>query len=376
MKNKKLIFFVINKKVIDVFLNNHIEKLTKEYHISFISSEYSKKLNINNQEYVNNFVNLKRSFNIFNFISNCFNTLKIIIHQKPNLIISIHPKNGLILSSLKYFYKFSFLHIVTGQIWSNKKGFKKFIFKFFDKFLFTKSNYLLADSKMQIKFLNTEGFDKFNITCIKNGSICGVNTNIYNASIINKKKFFLQNKISPETKLILYVGRINYSKGILILLESFKYLTQKYNYKLKLIIIGDDEINFRNILNFKYPFLLDKVILKNHTTRTPFFYSVSDIFCLPSFREGFGMSVIEASSSRIPVVISDIYGLSDSIINNHTGIKFKSGNTNDLTSKLKYLLDNPKLVKEFGKNGRQFVKKNFDYKMVNNFLYNYLKKII
>ena len=88
------------------------------------------------------------------------------------------------------------------------------------------------------------------------------------------------------------------------------------------------------------------------------------------------MSVIEASSSSLPVVVSDIYGFNDSCINNKTGLKFKNGSSLDLVNKLKYLFDNPKKMELLARNGKNFVDKKFNQKDVSRFILNFIKKII
>ena len=63
----------------------------------------------------------------------------------------------------------------------------------------------------------------------------------------------------------------------------------------------------------KFPNLKEKVIIKNFTLETRKYYICSDIFIMPSYREGFGLASIEASSCGLPVIASKIYGLIDSI---------------------------------------------------------------
>ena len=65
----------------------------------------------------------------------------------------------------------------------------------------------------------------------------------------------------------------------------------------------------------------------------------SDIFVLPSYREGFGSTVIEAAACGVPSVVSDIYGLENSIVPNITGLVFCTGSVNDLAAKLLILID-------------------------------------
>lgn len=87
------------------------------------------------------------------------------------------------------------------------------------------------------------------------------------------------------------------------------------------------------------------------------------------------MSVIEASSSLLPVVVSDIYGLNDSCIKNKTGLKFKNGSSSDLFDKLKYLIENPNKSKILAKNGKNFVEEKYNQKDVSEFIFNFIEKI-
>lgn len=375
MIKKKIFILVINKKVIDVFLRDHVINLSNHYEIEFISSTHGPTISINKKPYKNYFVNLKRSFSLTNLSRNIFEILIIILKKKPSLVISLHPKNGLLVSICKLFFNFKNLHIITGQIWANNKNLYKLLFKSIDKFIIFKSNFLLIDSKSQISYLKKEGFNVGKITCINNGSICGINQNKYYKSNLNRINFFEENNLNIKTKLILFSGRINISKGILILLNAFKLLIND-NYNCHLLVIGDDEINFSSIIKKQDLKYRNKITILSYTENINYYYSLSNIFCLPSFREGFGMSVIEASSSYLPVIVSDIYGLYDSSVDNLTGLKFKCGDHFDLKKKLSMILDNPKNSEAYGRNGKLFVEKYFQKKEILNFMNNFIKKII
>lgn len=374
MTIKKITFIVINKNVINVFLINHLKLLIKYYEIHFISPIDSKYIKIDNILFNNKFLKLNRDLNFFNFF-NCF--LSLLLHIKKNkshLFISIHPKNGLLLSICKYFQNFTSVHIITGQIWANMRGLKKIIFKSIDNLIFKKNDYLLVDSNSQISYLKKNNLI-YNFDCINNGSICGVNLNKFKKSKINKIEFQKKYLLQINSKFILFVGRINLSKGIDLLLKAFDRII-KNNEDCYLLIVGRDEIGFDNLIN-KYSTNLKKKVFKfDHTNDITYFYSIADIFCLPSYREGFGLSVIEASASSLPVIVSDIYGLQDSMIDKVTGLKFKSGDHNSLYDKIDYLIKYPSQSEKFGEQGKAFVEKNFHFKDVTNFLYKYLNKIV
>ena len=74
MIRKKLTFLVINKKVVNVFLLNHLKLLRKYYQINFISPVNNKYIKFGNHFYQNSYVNLDRSFNLAIFFFQIFFT--------------------------------------------------------------------------------------------------------------------------------------------------------------------------------------------------------------------------------------------------------------------------------------------------------------
>lgn len=373
MNNKKILIFLLNEKVINSFFINHIRFLSKKYHISFATSENKKIIIINNKKFKNYYIQVKRNFDILNLTKNIYILLKILKKNRYQFIISLHPKIGLISAITSFFYSIIRIHIFTGQIWSIKRN-NNFIFKIIDKIIFNNCDFLLADSSNQIKFLLKNGFIKKKITLLNNGSIRGVGK----SKLISKNKILsIKQKynIPISSKIILYSGRINFDKGIDTLIKSFVIL-QKNNYKkIYLLIIGDDEIDINSYLSSYSSSILNKIVILPYTNRISQFYSISDIFCLPSLREGFGMSVIEASFHSLPVVVSDIYGLSDSYLNNHTGLNFKVSNEIDLSKQLLRLLDNANLGRVMGANGKKFVKNRFSEDDISKFLLNYIERL-
>ena len=373
MNKQNIIIFLLNKKVINAFFVNHVKFLGQKYNIIFISSEKNKSISINNKKYKNYFISIKRNLNIFTLIFNIYDLWKILKFNKIYCILSVHPKIGLISSIGSYFTDTKSVHIFTGQIWSIKKR-NNFIFKLVDNIIFNYCDYLLADSKNQINFLINNGFTKKKISLLHNGSIRGVpKKTIFNPKI--KEKFFKKFNIPKSSKIILYSGRINFDKGINTLIQSFELLQKKNINNLYLLIVGDDEIDIAHYLKSFNQSVVNKVIRLPYTDKIFNYYSVSDIFCLPSLREGFGMSVIEASLHSLPVVVSNIYGLSDSYINGHTGFNFKVSDEADLTKKLLRLLKSDDARINIGNNGRKFVTKKYFEDDISKYLLNYIDKL-
>ena len=141
---------------------------------------------------------IKRKINLFYDFLSLFSLFYIIYKNKFELTLSLTPKAGLLTALTSFLNSIKIrIHIFNGQIWYNKKGIKKIILKKFDKVTYLLSNYCLCESKSQVDFLISEGFQKKKITVIGNGSLMGVDTFKFkkNKNIIKNLKNKLKKKI-------------------------------------------------------------------------------------------------------------------------------------------------------------------------------------
>ncbi|MDB4034078.1 glycosyltransferase, partial [Candidatus Pelagibacter sp.] len=176
-------------------------------------------------------------------------------------------------------------------------------------------------------------------------------------------KLSMRKKLNIEKKSIVltYVGRLNSEKGVLNLLNTFKkiIITKKNVY---LLLIGPDEMNIKKMINNNI--CSKKLIILDYQKNINFFLQASDIFCFPSEREGFGLSVIEASACELPVVCSNIYGLRDTIVHNNTGYKFRLNNNLEMYNYLIRLIQDKNKRIRLGSQGRDFVKNFYEKKKI------------
>jgi glycosyltransferase involved in cell wall biosynthesis len=101
-----------------------------------------------------------------------------------------------------------------------------------------------------------------------------------------------------------------------------------------------------------------------------------DVFVLPTYREGFGSSVIEASALGLPVICSDAYGVMDAMIDEVTGLRCKVGDVESLYEAMTKLAADKDLQKFLGKNGRERVIREFDGKAVTKYWVDYYREIM
>jgi L-malate glycosyltransferase len=96
-------------------------------------------------------------------------------------------------------------------------------------------------------------------------------------------------------------------------------------------------------------------------TKVPEYLNKIDIYCAPSEMESFGVAVIEASACEIPVIVSNVGGLPEVVKDQVTGFIVESKDSAQIAEKLYELVTNSRLRKEFGENGREFVKNLYDW---------------
>ena len=169
-----------------------------------------------------------------------------------------------------------------------------------------------------------------------------------------------QNRISDKTIRIGIVKKLEEIYGIDILINAFKKISN-VNHIIELYIVGDgtQKLNLRMLASDnKHVYFKDAIPNK----MVPTFLSSLDIFVVPSRSESFGVAAIEASSCSLPVIASNVGGLPEVVINNKTGLLFEKEDINDLSEKLKILIEDPALRKSLGFNGRNFVVKNYNWK--------------
>jgi glycosyltransferase involved in cell wall biosynthesis len=324
-------------------------------------------------------ISFYRSFNPLKDLLASFKLALQIIQLKPDIIISSSPKGGLSTTLVNFFFQIPRIHIFTGFLWSEKKNSLLNSFSKFLDFLIIKfSQKLYLDGKSQINFLLKNNFSKNKLSLIAKGSMKGVNLNKFKYKKSNRKKKLIKYKISNNTLILLFLGRISHEKGIDTYLQTIKQLSNE-GHDIIGFIVGRDEKGILREYKRKNRDFKKYFRYFNYTDQPESFLQLSDIVLIPSSREGFCQVAIEASACEVPIVGFDVIGLKDSIRHKKTGYVVPYNDKIQFKEKIKQLINDSDLRQKIGKQGREFVKKNFveDY-VLKEFIYqieNDLKKL-
>lgn len=175
---------------------------------------------------------------------------------------------------------------------------------------------------------------------------------------VNEKKFFPS--FERENGYILYVGRLSYSKGLFELLDTAKQVDDP---DIKFYIVGTGELEKKIRESIKKENLGMKVKLLGNLKHDELvnIYQKASIFLFLSYYEGFPTVVLEAMSSGLPVVVSDIEAHKSFIENGKNGILVKKGSSKDAAEKINILLNDVNLRAELGSNARKTVEEKFTW---------------
>lgn len=372
---KKICFITAIHGSAESFLKDHMAALQKDYQVYHVSSEPDEsKITVAHDGYHS--VGIERGISIGKDLKSLRQLTKYFRKEKFDAVHSVTPKAGLLTAIAGFFAGVPVrTHIFTGQVWANKRGPMRWLLKFMDRMIVRFDNHILVDGEGQRQYLIQQGILKENNSrVLGKGSICGVNLNRFNPS--ETVRMEARNEVGVGEKTVfVFMGRLNHDKGLYELLPAFDRLAAERD-DVFLLLFGNDEEDVASRFP-EYKNLNKDNFLYYGLTREPQkMLQAGDVFVLPTYREGFGSSVIEASALGLPVICSDAYGVRDAMVDNVTGLRCKVGDVESLYNAMKTFVEHSNLIKEMGIAGRERVIKDFDGEKVTQYWVDYYHGIL
>ena len=295
--------------------------------------------------------------------------------NQPLAVHTITPKAGLLGMAAAWLARVPLrIHSFTGQVWVTRSGFMRLMLKAADKCIQVMATDVLVDSPSQRDFLIDQGvLSAKDSGVLGAGSICGVDTKRFSPNKSVREVVRKELGTDSDAVVCLYLGRLNRDKGVLDLARAFSHVFGEHP-KAELWVVGPDEANYFYQMEMLLGDALSQVKRVGFTSLPERFMQAADLFCMPSYREGFGSSVIEAAACGVPALVSRIYGLSDAVVEGQTGWMHESGNVHDLAQKLDTLLSNPAKFSLKGQAARQYVETYFSEEILTDAMRSFYKR--
>lgn len=355
-------------------INNWIKPFLNEYDrhgidvtiVCNMDSDFEHKLKVEYPFIHTHAIDFPRGMNVVGSLKSIFKLIKFFKKEKFDLVQYSTPNASFYSSVASKIAGVPIrLYCQWGMVYVTKNGITRKITETIERLTCKCSTVVQPDSEGNLKFCREHGlYGERKSAVIWNGSAKGIDLTAYD--IEKKTQFATEIKsrynIPVDSRVIGFVGRLGKEKGCNELFSAFRTLKKKYPDLILLFIgpIEKEETIKPDILEY---FKSEPNIIKtDRVSDVPKHMAAMDVCILPSYREGFGMSVVEASAMEVPVVATKYPGPSSAMKNGETGIEIEIGSDTAIVDAVSFLLDNPEKGKEMGVAGRKFAKDNFEQK--------------
>ena len=358
--------------VIPYFLGKQLNYFTEKGHKEYVVCSPTNELDELAVKYCFEYkaVVVLRKISIGKDLRAVKSTIEYIKEKHIDIITGHTPKGALIAMLAGYFAgvpkRFYFRH---GLVYETSHGLKRWLLITIDRLAARLATKVVCVSP-SVCYRSLE--DGLNSTAkqvlLSKGTCNGIDINrFYRKNIDENQLSDLRAKlhILDDAFVIGFTGRLVRDKGIIELIRAFHLLQEKYS-DMVLLLVGmleERDALPRDVVDVMKS--NPKIIYTGYVSNAliEYYYALMNCFVLPSYREGFPTSVLEASAMELPVITTKVTGCIDSIIENKTGF-FVEHTVCELANVIERLYISKDKCYALGTQGRQFVVDNFEEKII------------
>jgi len=361
----------------DIILKNQLGYMNQFFEVIGVTGDDGKHYNnIQKREKIRMYaVGMSRAISPFKDIISLYKLFIFLKKEKPRIVHTHTPKAGFLgMLAAKLANVPVRLHTVAGLPLVEATGVKRKLLDRVEKITYRIAHRVYPNSFGLKKIISDNKFckpDKLKV--IANGGSNGVNIERFKPDFIEnsadvrrdlRKKF----GISENDIVFSFTGRISNDKGVRELIDAFQDLKSKdKNVTLKLILIGLPEKDYINIIknNFKeFTKGNPNILYLGRFDDVRPYYLISDIFVLPSYREGLPNSLLEAGAMGLPSIATDINGCNEIVKNGLNGLIIPAKDTIALKEAMETLVNDHEQRKFLADNARSNVIANYKQELI------------
>lgn len=313
-------------------------------------------------------IHIDRKISPFRNLKSIINMYKLFKREKPD-IVHVHTPVASVLGRIAAklarvpaiiytAHGFYFHENMSGKQYKLFYTIEKVMARFFTDYIFTQSeedgtlaveNNFLPANRITIIGNGVDVQGKFNPENIDNGDVQAL-----------KKEF----DIKYDDLVVSFIGRLVEEKGVFDLLEAFNVISQS---NIKLLVIGGTDISERDQHSqqrFKGYENNKQIYFTGFRTDIPNLLNISDIYCLPSYREGMPRSIIEAMAMECAIIATNIRGSREEVEHGVNGYLVKLGDSKGIKNSISKLANDKELLRNFRFEARNKSQNLYDEKIV------------
>lgn len=358
---KSICFVATSPFAVNAFLLEHLHMLSQYFQVTLCvnTDEYPLSRFIDERVQVLH-VPIERKISLFNDFLALLRLIEIFRRSDFDVVHSITPKGGALAMLASFLCRVpNRIHTFTGQVWVTRSGVIRSLLKFIDRLIVGWATTVLSDSTSQSRFLERElGLAAGRVGMLGEGSIAGVDVERFRPNEEKRKNIRQQLNVGHDSFVFLFVGRIARDKGVFDLVDAFRRLSRS-RADLSLWMVGPDEEKLVSELQSLAGDAGASIRWVGPSTEPESYMAGADLLVLPSYREGFGLVVVEAAGCGLPTLAYEIDGVVDAVESNVTGVLVPPRDVDALIRQMEFMAGHSEHVKRLGLVARQRVVEKF-----------------
>lgn len=318
-------------------------------------------------------VPMERHISIVNDLKSLMRMISVFRKEKPQVVHSMTPKAGMICMVAAWLTRVPVrIHTFTGLVWPTATGLKRKILMMTDWLTCACATHVIPEGQGVLNDLKNGGITKKPMKVLGYGNVKGVDMERFSPARFKATK-------NPDVFTFVFVGRIVGDKGINELVEAFVKLHDKHK-NTRLVLVGKYEHELDPVSD-KTRKLIDTndgidACGPKYGDDLLQMYVNADCFVMPSYREGFPNTVLEAGAMGLPSIVTDINGSREIIEYEKNGLIVPSKNANALYDAMERMLTDDKARKIMKSNAREMIVSRFERGFVQKCQIEFYKRIL
>ena len=367
---------------LNCFCKGELKELNKKYDVIGLSSSGEKLEEVAQREGVRVVgVSMERRISILRDLIALFRIVLAFMRERPYMVHSMTPKAGLLCMVSAWFLRVPVrVHTFTGLVFPTATGLLRRVLMVTDAITCYCATHVIPEGEGVKNDLLKHNITKKPLRVLGYGNGRGVDMEYYSLrdDVIRKME---ELNLHDESKFtFLFVGRIVKDKGINELCHAFSLLHSQYP-QTRLWLVGAYEDRLDPVSKATKELIdngqngIEAVGVKKDDELLAY-YAAADCFILPSYREGFPNTVLEAGAMGLPSIVTDINGSREIIVEGQNGTVVLPKNENALYEAMWRIINQDEWRKMMADNARKMIEDRFEQGDVRQCLYDFYHQIM
>lgn len=365
---------------LNLFCKGILHELSSHYEVIGLSSPGEALDEVATRENVRTIaVPMERHISLLKDLRSLVRIIRVFQNEKPDMIHSMTPKAGLLCMMAGWITNVPIrVHTFTGLVWPTSSGLKKRILMFTDKLTCACATHIIPEGEGVKNDLISGKITKKPLKVLGYGNVMGVDMERFSR---RPEVIEMANQLRDENKFtFVFVGRLVKDKGINELCNAYERIHNQYP-NTRCWLIGPYEDNLDPISAESRRLIEEsenglEALGRKSGDELLAYYAAADCFVMPSYREGFPNTVMEAGALGLPSIVTDINGSREIIKEGINGMIVPPQNEDRLYQAMAVMITSNLDRKKMADNARKMISDRFEQSYVRKCLYEFYDEIL